>query len=119
MGHPKFEDVLGWSALADAADMTMHINKAWQNVLSLEVNFSVARFWPAAVVQVFRASRRVADRHDLGDPVAFNNDVYRAHRRSASTVNQNTATENQAVVGSFTLSTIGCDRYLGAGLCPG
>jgi len=111
VAHPQLEHVLGRRALRGAAQVAMHIDKARQDVMSAQVDLTVAPLWALTLVDGYAG---IADAGNVGDAVVLDHNVNGTSGRSARAINEGGPTQHQALVRAVALvGAIGGGRRSG------
>lgn len=76
--------------------MAVQVDETRQHVVAFELEHAVTVAHFRATVLLDRRPRR-SDRDDIGDPVAFDDDVHRPERRGAGAVDERHSPEDQTV----------------------
>ena len=82
VAHPQFVDVLGRHALLFPADVAVHVDEARHHIVAAQVDLASAGR-ELRPLRLFLVPAGRADRHDLHDAIALDDDVGRAERRRA------------------------------------
>src|SRR5690606_40809435 len=112
--QPQLEDVIGRHALPGVHVMKVQvrIDESRQDVSTVQIDFS-SSIERRPAFGIYGKQRR-ADTVDGRDAVVLDNEINRASRRCAGTVDQIDTAQYQALVGTVALVTAG--DVIGAGL---
>ena len=114
MPHPQLENVFGRGSLLDPADVSVHVDKAWQDIHALDIQLLVVGLSLRSALGVDRYAGN-AHAPNVDDPVALDNDVHWPDGWCTCAVDQGSTSQDQALERALAL---GAGRGLGYRLRP-